>query len=95
MAPLVYVCFLVHKEESVFILAERIKSRSDKMFYSSDSVCPIVLEIAYDYQPLIARLFVPLSQITATAAMTVRDQRDYGGGTNGIYNNENMVPSTC
>lgn len=53
------------------------------------------VEIAYDYQPLIARLFVPQSQITATAAMTVRDQRDYGGGTNGIYNNENMVPSTC
>jgi hypothetical protein len=27
--------------------------------------------------------------------MTVRDQRDYGGGTSGIYNNENVLPSTC
>lgn len=53
------------------------------------------VEIAYDYQPLIARLFIPQNQITAVAAMTVRDQRDYGGGTNGIYNNENVVPSTC
>jgi hypothetical protein len=53
------------------------------------------VEIAYDYQPLIARLFIPQNQITAVAAMTVRDQRDYGGGTNGIYNNENVVASTC
>lgn len=53
------------------------------------------VEVAYDYQPLIARLFVPQSQITSVAAMTVRDQRDYGGGSNGIYNNENVVPSTC
>lgn len=53
------------------------------------------VEIAYNYQPLIARLFVPGGQITATAAMTVRDQRDFGGGANGIYNNENVVPSTC
>ncbi|MEW6626026.1 TadE/TadG family type IV pilus assembly protein [Sphingobium naphthae] len=53
------------------------------------------VEVAYDYQPLIARLFIPRDEITAVAAMTVRDQRDYGGGTNGIYNNENVVPSTC
>ncbi|KMS55760.1 TadE/TadG family type IV pilus assembly protein [Sphingobium cupriresistens] len=53
------------------------------------------VEIVYDYQPLIARLFIPQDQITAVAAMTVRDQRDYGGGSNGIYNNENVVPSTC
>ncbi|MBJ7441747.1 pilus assembly protein [Sphingobium sp. AR-3-1] len=53
------------------------------------------VEIAYDYQPLIARLFIPQNQITAVAAMTVRDQRDYGGGSNGIYNNENVVPATC
>ncbi len=53
------------------------------------------VEVAYNYQPLIARLFIPNGQITAVAAMTVRDQRDFGGGNNGIYNNENMVPSTC
>ncbi|MES2173621.1 MAG: pilus assembly protein [Pseudomonadota bacterium] len=55
----------------------------------------IFVEVAYNYQPLIARLFIPKDQITAIAAMTVRDQRDYGGGSNGIYNNENVVPSTC
>lgn len=53
------------------------------------------VEIAYDYQPLIARIFIPQNIITASAAMTVRDQRDFGGGTNGIYNNENVPPSTC
>ncbi|WP_370169518.1 TadE/TadG family type IV pilus assembly protein [Sphingobium abikonense] len=53
------------------------------------------VEVAYDYQPLIARIFIPQDRISAVAAMTVRDQRDYGGGTNGIYNNENVVPSTC
>lgn len=53
------------------------------------------VEIAYNYKPLIARIFIPHNQITATAAMIVRDQRDYGGGTNGIYNNENVLPSTC
>jgi Flp pilus assembly protein TadG len=53
------------------------------------------VEIAYEYQPLIARLFIPQDQIVAVAAMTVRDQRDYGGGTSGIYNNENVLPSTC
>lgn len=52
-------------------------------------------EIAYDYQPLIARIFIPQNLITTSAAMTVRDQRDFGGGTNGIYNNENVPPSTC
>lgn len=53
------------------------------------------VEIAYDYQPLIARVFVPHSQITSVAAMIVRDQRDFSGGANGIYNSENVVPSTC
>lgn len=53
------------------------------------------VEIVYDYQPLIARIFIPQSQIVASAAMVVRDQRDFGGGTNGIYNNENVVPSNC
>lgn len=53
------------------------------------------VEIAYDYRPLIAQIFIPQSQITAVAAMTVRDQRDYAGGANGIYNNENVIASTC
>lgn len=60
-----------------------------------DDGAVMFVEIAYDYQPLIARIFIPQGQITATAAMTVRDQRDYSGGTNGIYNNENVLASSC
>lgn len=53
------------------------------------------VEIAYDYQPLISRAFMPWQQVTETAAMAVRDQRDYTGGTNGIYNVEAVTASTC
>ncbi|MEJ7934003.1 pilus assembly protein [Sphingobium sp. AN558] len=68
---------------------------SGQLATAPDDGALMFVEISYNYQPLIARLFIPQSQITAIAAMTVRDQRDYGGGTNGIYNNENVVPSTC
>lgn len=53
------------------------------------------VEISYTYQPLIGTRFQPFSDIRETAAMTVRDNRDYAGGTNGIYNTENAPVANC
>jgi Flp pilus assembly protein TadG len=53
------------------------------------------VEISYTYQPLIAGRFIDISNIRETAAMTVRDTRDYAGGTNGIYNSESAPVSSC
>lgn len=58
----------------------------------------IFVEINYSYQPLIGGNFLPLSgsrDIKEIAAMTVRDNRDYSGGTNGIYNSENAPVASC
>lgn len=62
-----------------------------------DASAVMVVEVAYNYQPLIATTFMPHSQITETAAMTVRDNRDMAGPTGGvgIYNTENVTASTC
>ncbi|MEJ7935640.1 TadE family protein [Sphingobium sp. AN558] len=53
------------------------------------------VEISYNYQPLIGTRFQPFSEIRETAAMTVRDNRDYAGGTSGIYNTENAPVASC
>ncbi|MET0370983.1 MAG: TadE/TadG family type IV pilus assembly protein [Sphingobium sp.] len=55
------------------------------------------VEIYYLYQPLIASTFIPTANlnIRETAAMTVRDNRDYTGGTNGIYNTEGVTAASC
>lgn len=42
----------------------------------------IYVEIAYDYKPIISARMVPATTIREVAAMTVRDQRDFGG----VYN---------
>jgi Flp pilus assembly protein TadG len=60
-----------------------------------DDGAVMYVEVAYNYRPLISNAFIPKSLITETAAMTVRDQRDYAGGTNGIYNTEAVTASTC
>jgi len=44
------------------------------------------VEISYTYQPLIGTKFQPFSEIRETAAMTVRDNRNYTIGNNGIVN---------
>ncbi len=53
------------------------------------------VEISYTYQPLIGPRFQPWSEIREIAAMTVRDNRDYTGGTNGIYNTEGATAASC
>ncbi|MGE4323245.1 MAG: TadE/TadG family type IV pilus assembly protein [Sphingobium sp.] len=53
------------------------------------------VEINYSYQPLVSSAFVPHSEIREIAAMTVRDNRDYTGGTDGIYNAEGVTASDC
>jgi hypothetical protein len=54
------------------------------------------VEVVYDYQPLVASTFVPSTEIHETAAMTVRNDRDYtGNGGTGVYNNEAVTPSSC
>lgn len=53
------------------------------------------VEITYNYQPIIGSKFINISEIKETAAMTVRDNRDYTGGTSGIYNTEGVTVSNC
>jgi hypothetical protein len=54
------------------------------------------VEISYTYQPIIGLQFINnISEIRETAAMTVRDNRDYTGGTNGIYNSEGAPVASC
>lgn len=62
----------------------------------SDSAV-MVVEISYNYQPIISSAFSPNSALTETAAMVVRDNRDMVGPTGGvgIYNNENVTASVC
>lgn len=57
----------------------------------------MIVEISYNYQPLISSTFAPRSTLTETAAMVVRDNRDMTGPTGGvgIYNNENVTASVC
>jgi hypothetical protein len=54
------------------------------------------VEVVYDYQPLITSTFVPATEIHETAAMTVRNDRDYTGNSGtGVYNNEAVIASSC
>ena len=57
----------------------------------------MVVQIAYDYAPLIGRGWINLPAINEWAAMTVRDPRDMAGpaGGVGVYNSENVTPSSC
>lgn len=54
------------------------------------------VEVIYSYTPLVVSSFVPSLEIRETAAMTVRDHRDYDGNNGaGIFNDENVTPFTC
>ncbi|CAN5450876.1 hypothetical protein BH10PSE14_BH10PSE14_17750 [soil metagenome] len=68
-----------------------------QLITTPDSGAVMFVEIAYDYRPLISSTFVPKTEITDIAAMTVRDNRDLTGPTGGvgIYNTEAVTPSTC
>jgi len=61
------------------------------------STAVMIVEISYNYQPIISSAFIPRSTLTETAAMVVRDNRDMTGPTGGvgIYNNENVTASAC
>jgi hypothetical protein len=61
-----------------------------------DNGATMFVEVVYDYQPLIAAGFVPATEMRETAAMTVRDDRDYNGNSGkGIFNDEDVTPSAC
>ncbi|WP_264572716.1 TadE/TadG family type IV pilus assembly protein [Sphingobium sp. B11D3A] len=67
-----------------------------KQVTAPDGGAVIFVEVAYDYTPLISASIVPTTVIVDTAAMTVRDDRDYNGnGGTGVYNNEGVTASTC
>ncbi|MCW2394655.1 MULTISPECIES: TadE/TadG family type IV pilus assembly protein [unclassified Sphingobium] len=67
-----------------------------KQVTAPDGGSVIFVEVAYDYTPLISASIVPTTVIVDTAAMTVRDDRDYdGNGGTGVANNENVAASTC
>jgi Flp pilus assembly protein TadG len=57
----------------------------------------IIAEVAYQYQPLVGSSWIKLSSMVETAAMYVRDNREYEGpaGGVGIYNSENVTPAAC
>jgi Flp pilus assembly protein TadG len=61
-----------------------------------DGTAVIYVEVAYDYRPLISARLVPNTVIHDIAAMMVRDTRDLdGNGGTGVYNTENVTPSSC
>lgn len=54
------------------------------------------VEVVYSYTPLMIPGFIPVMDIRETAAMTVRDNRDYNGNNGaGIFNDEVVTPSLC
>jgi Flp pilus assembly protein TadG len=55
------------------------------------------VEIKYYYRPLLAESLGKLApqNLSQFAAMVVRENRDYAGGTNGVYNDENAAIATC
>lgn len=57
----------------------------------------IFVEVAYTYEPLFAsRQMFASNTIRSTAAMVVRDDRDYeGNGGTGVYNTEGVTPASC
>lgn len=62
-----------------------------------DGGAVILAEVSYTYRPIIADRWINISDIVETAAMYVRDNREYAGPTGGvgIYNTENVTPSSC
>lgn len=57
----------------------------------------MVVQLSYDYRPLISGAFIPNTEITEIGAMTVRETRDMAGPTGGvgIYNTEGATVSSC
>ncbi len=55
------------------------------------------VEVAYTYKPLISSRLVPTTNLTDTAAMIVRDDRDINGGVSGsgVYNSEAAPIAAC
>jgi hypothetical protein len=57
----------------------------------------IFVEVAYTYEPLFAsRQMIGNNTIRSTAAMVVRDDRDYEGNNGtGVYNTEGVTAASC
>ncbi|WP_336970368.1 pilus assembly protein [Sphingobium aromaticiconvertens] len=57
----------------------------------------IYVEVAYDYQPIIGARWLNMGPIVETAAMSVRDNREFAGPTGGvgIYNDTASTVATC
>lgn len=57
----------------------------------------MIVEVVYDYRPLVGVKWLNLPSMVETSAMYVRDNREYAGPTGGvgIYNPENVIASTC
>lgn len=54
------------------------------------------VEVAYDYQPLLPNDFIKIDRIVETAAMIVRDDRDFPGPDGGgLYNADSVDVSSC
>ena len=69
---------------------------ADRQVTVPDNNGIMFVEIAYTYNALVSSMFVPATNIRATAAMVVRDARDYtGNGGTGVYNTEGATPSSC
>lgn len=57
----------------------------------------MVVQLSYNYRPLISQSFAPSTEVIEFGAMTVRDNRDMTGpsGGVGIYNTEGAAVSSC
>ena len=56
----------------------------------------MLVEIKYDYQPLLLSSMVSSADLTDTAAMVVRDDRDFSGPSNaGVYPVAGVTASSC
>ena len=57
----------------------------------------IYVEVAYDYQPIIGARWLNMGPIVETAAMSVRDNREFSGPTGGvgIYNTAGATVASC
>ena len=55
------------------------------------------VELQYFFRPLIVKGFTSLTEHTVSqvASMVVREQRDFEGPVDGIYNPEEVTPATC
>lgn len=69
---------------------------ASKLATAPDGSGTMFVEVAYDYSPLLPNDYIKIDRIVETAAMIVRDDRDFPGpGGAGLYNPDGADVSSC